>query len=294
MQIGVSSYSFSKLVRAGKLTEIDVVKRAKDMGFDVIEFSTITVPEGETLPSYAEKIRKAADEVSLPISAYTIGADFINPEGADWREEVKRLKGELEIAKILGAPRMRHDATRGFSREHTGPRGFFDALPTLAQASRAVTDVAAKMGIATMIENHGFFCQDSERVEALINAVDHPNFGLLVDVGNFLCVDEDPTMAMGRVAPYVIHAHMKDFHVKPGYLPDPGKGWFRSRAGNYLRGSIIGHGEVPVHQCTRLLADAGYDGVLSLEFEGMEHPLVGIEVGAENLRAAVEAATHAG
>ena len=135
-----------------------------------------------------------------------------------------------------------------------------------------------------MVENHGFFCQDSERVEKLVNGVNHPNFGLLIDMGNFLCVDEDPTAALGRLMPYAFHVHAKDFHVKSGNEPNPGEGWFQSRAGNYLRGAIIGHGDVPIVQCLRLMKKADYDGVLSIEFEGIEEPLKGIAIGLENLR----------
>ena len=45
-----------------------------------------------------------------------------------------------------------------------------------------------------------------------------------------------------------------------------------SRAGNYLRGTIIGHGNVPVKQCLHILKSAGYDDTISIEFEGMELP----------------------
>ena len=135
-----------------------------------------------------------------------------------------------------------------------------------------------------MVENHGFFCQDSERVEQLANGVNHPNFGLLVDMGNFLCVDEDPALAVGRVAPYAFHVHAKDFHVKQGTDTNPGAGWFRSRGENYLRGAIIGHGIVPVLPCLRILKKAGYDGYLSVEFEGLEDPLRGVPMGLDNLR----------
>ena len=63
-----------------------------------------------------------------------------------------------------------------------------------------------------------------------------------------------------------------------------------SRAGAYLRGSIIGHGEVAVVQCLRLLKRAGYDGVLSIEFEGMEDPILGISTGLRNLKRYLHAA----
>ena len=135
-----------------------------------------------------------------------------------------------------------------------------------------------------MVENHGFFCQDSERVEKLINGVAHPNFGWLVDMGNFLCADEPPATAVGRAMPYAFHVHAKDFHVQSGAGTDPGEGWFQSRGGNYLRGAVIGHGDVPVMQCLRIMKNAGYDGVLSIEFEGIEDPIRGMTISLANLR----------
>lgn len=290
MKLGVSSYSFSQLVNNGKLGQLDIIAKTKEMGFDVIEFSTLALPEGETPLSFAPRVREACDKVGLPIANYTIGADFLNGSNGDWKAEVERLKDEVRVAQILGAPGMRHDATRGFAAEHKGARGFDDALPTLIKGCRALTEFAADLGIKTMIENHGFFCQDSERVEKLANGVNHPNFGLLVDMGNFLCADDEPAKALGRVMPYASHVHAKDFHVKPGSGQNPGQGWFRSRAGNFLRGAIIGHGDVPIAQCIGIMKRAGYDGVLSIEFEGMEDPLKGIAIGLENLRRFVDEA----
>jgi sugar phosphate isomerase/epimerase len=266
------------------MTQLDIIPKVKEMGFDVIEFSTFALPAGETPLSFAPRVREACDKVGLPIVNYTIGADFINGSNGNWQAEVERLKDEVRVAQILGAPGMRHDATGGFRADHVGPRGFDDALPTLIKGCRAVTEFAADLGIKTMVENHGFFCQDSERVEKLVNGVGHPNFGLLVDMGNFLCADDEPALALGRVMPHAFHVHAKDFHVKSGSGPNPGSGWFRSRGGNYLRGSIIGHGDVPIAQCIGIMKRAGYNGVLSIEFEGMEEPLTGIAVGLENLR----------
>lgn len=284
MKIGVSSYSFSKLVNAGAVTQFDVIAKAKEMGFDIIEFAGLNIPEGESAESFSGRIREECGRVGIEIGNYTIGADFINGSGGDWKAEVERLKGEVKIASILGAPGMRHDATWGFKPGHSGPGGFEDALPTLILGCRAVTEFAADLGIKTMVENHGYFCQDSARVEKLVNGVNNPNFGLLIDMGNFLCADENPAKAVGRLLPYAFHIHVKDFHIKPGTLPNPGTGWFLSRGGNYLRGAIIGHGDVPVVQCLKLIKNANYGGTLSIEFEGIEDPLTGISIGFQNLK----------
>ena len=53
MQLGVSSYSFGRLVRGGALKQLDVIAKAREIGFDAIEFSTISVPEGKGLPEFA-------------------------------------------------------------------------------------------------------------------------------------------------------------------------------------------------------------------------------------------------
>ena len=283
MKIGVSSYSFSRLVKAGEIAQLDVVKEAKDIGFGVIEFSSFVLPKGETPQAFAPKVKEECDNQGLEIACYTIGADFLNGSGGDWQKEAERLQDEVRVAQILGVPCMRHDCTRGYPPEHKGPRGFDDALPTLAKGCRAVTEFAADLGVRTSVENHGYFCQDSVRVEKLMNAVDHENFGALIDIGNFICVDEGPAMAVGRLAPHAFHVHAKDFHLKSGMSWDPGEGWAQSRGGNRWRGAIIGHGDVPLLQCLRILKKAGYDGVCSIEFEGMEEPRKGISLGFANL-----------
>ncbi len=126
--------------------------------------------------------------------------------------------------------------------------------------------------------------QDSDRVEYLIRAVDHPNYGWLVDMGNFLCADEEPRHAVGVAAPYAVHAHVKDFLYKSGQEDVPVGGWFGTRGGNYLRGTVIGHGVVPVRACVHILQNAGYDGYLSVEFEGREETLPALENAREYLR----------
>lgn len=281
MQIGVSSYSYSQ----SKLDLFQIITKAKEMGFDVIEFAGFpNLPEGETALSFAPRVREACDEAGLKVANYTIWADFINGSNGDLKAEIERVKDEVRVAQILGAPGMRHDSTWGWPATKTGARGFDDALPILIEGCRAITEFAADLGIKTMVENHGYFCQDSERVEKLVNGVDHPNFGVLLDMGNFLVVDEDPTEAVGRLMPYTFHVHAKDFHVKSGNESSPGQGWFSSRGGNYLRGAIVGHGEVPIVQVLKIMKNAKYSGVLSIEFEGMEDPLKAIPIGLENLK----------
>ncbi len=288
MKISVSSYSFSQHINDGTMTQLDTIKKAKELGFDSIEFATVIPHDGSTPEGYAAKLAVEAKALDFPITGYLIGADFINGSDGNLDAEVERVKQHIDIAAILGAPLVRHDATQGFMPGTRGHKGFDQVLPILAEGCRRVTEYAATKGIRTTVENHGYFCQDSDRVEKLVNAVAHENFGLLVDMGNFLCADENPITAVSRVAPYAFHAHAKDFHVKSPLGPNPGDGFFPTRSGTFLRGAIIGHGDVPVQHCIKTLKMAGYDGYIAIEFEGIEECVMALSIGQKNLRRYIE------
>lgn len=286
MKIGVSSYSFQQLINAGTESQLSIMKKAKDMGFDGIEFIDLDPPEGVSEAQYAEMIREESEKLSLPVTAYTISANLLKDCGVD--TEVERICRKVDVATVLGAKNLRHDAAWSVPDEIKAFAGFEQVLPTLVDGCRRVTEYAQSKDVTTMIENHGFFCQDSERVEKIINGVGSSNFGVLLDMGNFACADENSADAAGRLAPYIKHVHAKDFHIKSGNGLNPGTGFFKSRGGNYLRGSVIGHGDIPVFQCLSIIKNSGYDGFVSIEFEGLEDCLKGIEIGLENLRKMAE------
>lgn len=285
MKVCVSAYSYYRLIDEGKMTLLDVPAKAKEMGFEGLEFSEFGVPEGKTFEEYAVELREAAEKAGIPLINYAVGADLLTGGEKGIEEGMALLKKKVDVAKILGVPTMRHDVWYGdFPKDWKGTRTYGAALPVIARNAREITEYAAAQGIRTMSENHGFIFQDAERVAQLVTAVDSPNYGVLVDIGNFLCADQEPTQAVGILKNLAFHCHVKDFHVKSGNLPAPGEGWFNSRSGNWLRGAIIGHGEVPVVQCLRTLYKAGYDGNVSIEFEGMEDVIQGIAIGRDNLK----------
>ncbi|MCH5198820.1 MAG: sugar phosphate isomerase/epimerase [Oscillospiraceae bacterium] len=279
MKFSVSSYSYSGLVGSGKKTELELISLAAEMGFDGIEFAEINPPEGEDKKEYAKALRSEAEKCGIQIVAYCVGANLL----IETEKEIERLKDEVDVAEALGVKLMRHDASGGYGSDNGG-KGFNNALPTLVYGYKSVTEYAKTKGIRTCIENHGLFCQESVRVEAIINGVKDENFGALVDIGNFMCADEEPFIGVGRLAPYAFHVHCKDFHFKSGNEFVPTGGFFATRGGNFLRGAIIGHGVVPVLQCVKTLKNAGYEGYYTVEFEGLEESVIGVKLGLETLK----------
>ena len=263
------------------MTQPDCVEKAKELGFDAIEFTDIDgAGDIEKQKKNAVAIREKADSLDMTINAYTIGACLYKDSAAEREAEVQRLCSQLEVAAVLGAGVMRHDVCYSLGTKGAS-RSFDMMLPYIADGARKVTEHGEKLGIRTCTENHGYIAQDSDRVERLFNAVAHDNYGLLVDMGNFICADEDPALAVSRVAPYAVHAHVKDMLVRN----EPyGTCRAMTRGGKYFCGTVVGEGDIPVKRCLSILKRAGYSGYLSIEFEGAEDCINAISRGLSNLK----------
>lgn len=256
MELYISTYSYAR-------TSLSLHEAAEHAaasgaaGIELVENSALVSPEDFT------DFRAHCEALGAKIVCYSTGADFLRC--GNIRREIDAVKRKVDDAARLGVTLMRHDVTSGFPEGQDG--AFADALPILADACREITLYAQSAGVRTMVENHGFFCQDSCRVKALIERVGHPNYGALIDIGNFLCADEKPQDAVRSLAPYAFHAHCKDFHILPGYA-DPGEGWFTSRGGTRLRGAIVGHGNAGAAESLQILRIMGITEVLCWNSKG--------------------------
>lgn len=278
MKIGVSTYSFKKYMTQSGCSLFDVCDKAKELGFDGIDFIEIPAESHEERLEIAKKLREKCDSLSLPIGAYTVGANFLLE---DIEAEKARLRNCVDIAEALGAPVMRHDVASSLKKKPL--YSYRQAIEDMAPHIREISLYAKAKGIKTCSENHGYIFQAPLRVEELILAVNEPNYGWLCDIGNFLCADAEPASSVAIAAPYTVHVHVKDFLYKSGDGRIPPK-FFRTTGGNYLRGTVIGHGVVPVERCLGILKRAGYDGMITMEFEGTEDNIDALRDGIAFLK----------
>ncbi len=269
MKISVSSYSFSAYQRKTGCGYEDICRLAKEMGYDGIEFTELQPNNIET----AKRIRAYCDSIGLPIVCYSVGANFVRffP-----KKTVKNLKKQVDIAAALGVPVMRHDVCYALAPT----RSWQAAADKMAPYIKEVTEYAKTKGIRTCTENHGFIFQAPERVKYLIDKVGNKNYRWLCDVGNFLCVGAEPLSSVTVAAPYAVHVHAKDFLRSDTFKPN----YFKASDGHYLLGTIIGKGIVPVKDCLARLKEAGYDGFVSVEFEGKEDNIPALQAAISYLR----------
>lgn len=280
MKLGISSYSLFQAMHQGRMNISEVIDWTADIGASHIEIVPKLGFDFDNDPGLEEQIINKTEAAGIEISNYAIGANFITDTDEAYEAEIARVISEVDRVHRLGAKLMRHDVA---SRQDISIQRFNEDLDKIAAACRRIADHAAQYGITTSVENHGYYVQASDRVQALLHAVDRPNFKTTLDVGNFVCVDENPVTAVKSNLKYASIVHIKDFYIRPSYR-NPGEGWFKSTGGNFLRGAIAGHGDIDLWEIIRAIKSSGYDGFFSIEYEGMEDCLNGTKIAFDNVK----------
>jgi sugar phosphate isomerase/epimerase len=294
MKLGLSSYSLNREIARGAMTLEGTIDWAAAQGAECMELvpfafrfddpDTLAIDYGRIAA-----IRKHARDAGIELVNYSVLANLL-VEGEEREKAIERVCHEVDIAAELGMPRMRHDIS-AFRRplDQNTLKDFDDLLPVMIEATQRICEHGRKRGVKTLLENHGFFVNGCDRVERVLNGVNNDNYGLLLDTGNIICVDEDPAVAAVTLAHRCEMVHLKDFYVRtrdPGDSTqfDCGGRWFRSRGGKYLRGSILGQGDLDVYAALKALKDSGYNGPIAIEFEGLEDPTYASAVSLANAR----------
>ena len=276
MHLGMSSYSFASKIASGDLDILGVIDWVGTSKAEHLEIATAGL--GVDLierPELVEEVARRAAERGVALVSYCVEGNFRDPDRA---AQIARVKAQVDVAHQLGISRVRHDVVEWAWRERD-ENELAETFALIVPACQEIADYAAERGITTSVENHGFCINNSERVRRLIHLVDRPNFGTALDIGNFVCVDEQPVSAVAQNVQYASVVHLKDFYVR---TVEPGRGWLKTVAGNYLRGSILGFGDLEISRIFGIIKTSGYDGPLSIEFEGLEDPFLAAEIAIEN------------
>lgn len=275
-----------------------VIDYAADKGCEHIEFVPFCTPfvdeeSGRINTDYIDAVKEKCAERSLEISTYSVNANIIDPDEKKREAEIKRVMLHIDAAARLGISYMRHDVA-AFRRsfEENTVANFEKTFPLMIEGVRRLYDYADSLGVHTTLENHGFFCNGSDRIIRLIEEANRKHLSMTMDVGNFACVDEDCTAAVKKCLRYARIIHFKDFYIRdkrrlPGqtgmFRCDDGC-WFETLGGKMLRGSIVGQGDLDIFEIARAIEAQGFDGYLSIEFEGMEECKKGTEISLDMTR----------
>ena len=219
-------------------------------GFCTFEFSE---PDLEA----AKEIREYADSKGVVFPCFSV---FANPAGN--KEDIERLKGYADVAKILGSPFLHHT----IASECCNPDNVLPSKDELFEsgvaAVREIYDYCDSIGIRAIYEDQGYIFNGVEGFGRFLDAVDR-NVGVVADFCNIAQSGDSAEDFIRAFSHRVVHAHIKDITLTD--TNETGKGLI-TLDNKYMNEALVGEGDTDIAGLIKLLKDAGYDGYYGIEY----------------------------
>ena len=160
---------------------------------------------------YIFDLKRHAFDLGLGISGTGVGNNFTTADKAARALDVQRIKNWAEVAGKLGAPvlrvfadtQMRDETWQTVSKGATRDQ----VEEWIADNIRECADYAGKFGVIIGVQNHGDFLRTADDLIHLINRINSPWCGAIVDTGYFKA--PDPYAEMAKAAPYAVNWQVK-------------------------------------------------------------------------------------
>ena len=279
VQLAIASYSYWHF-RTTKVSIETVIEKTVAQGVAGVDIlhRQMDIPEKEPLTaahrSYLQKLKRHAFRNGVSLVCLSIHQDFVDPSADYRRAQVEHTLKCIEIAAALGIPCIRlnsgrwntiasfDDLMKARGEEpvlpgHTEDEGFKWCQDCIEQCLPR----AAELGVVLALENHWGLTRTPEGLLRLLNSIQSPWLGGLMDTGNFL---EDPYTKLAAIAPKTVFVQAKTYF---------GGGEWYTLDLDYAR-------------IAKILSDANYTGWVSLEMEGKEPADTAVPKSIEVLRKA--------
>ena len=238
-RISLAEWSLHRTLFAGKLDNLDFPRAAKQQfGIDAVEYVNQFFKDKAKDAAYlADLAKRAKDEGVTNVLIMCDGLGNLgDPDAAARTKAIENHFPWVEAAKRLGCHSIRVNA---------GSKGSPEEQQKLAADGLSrLSDYAAQMDMAVIVENHGGLSSNGEWLSGVMKLVNKPNCGTLPDFGNFH--DYDRYRGVEELLPFAkgVSAKSHEFDAD----------------GNEVR--------TDYRRMLRLVIAAGYRGWVGVEYEG--------------------------
>lgn len=256
LPIAVSTYSFWRFREGLKLPIETCIDQAAQFGFDAVEILHVQMEREDD--AYLFDLKRRALSQGVALCGMSTHQGFVSPDKQVRDKNVAHTVHCLELAYKLGIPTIRvntgrwgtiksfDDLMKNRGQEPT-PEGRSDeeAFAWVIESLEQCVQAAKQRGVVLALENHWGLSRTPEALLRIIEAIDSPWLGALLDTGNFL---EDPYEELELIAPKTVFVQAKTYYG--------GGVWYTL--------------ELDYRRIADILRRHNYLGYISLEFEGLE------------------------
>lgn len=259
--IGLAQWSFNGALKSGVMNNLDFALVAKEkFNITTVEYVNQFFFDKANDKKYLGEMLKRTEDNG--IRNYLI---MIDDEGdlGDTDKNKRNLsvdnhKKWVEAAKFLGCDHIRVNA-QGYGSEEEVSKNASESLSALGEFSEPY-------GVDIIVENHGGYSSDANWLVNVIKNTGKKNVGTLPDFGNF-CVKKNQNLSdWGATSDECSYEYDKYLGVKqmlPYARSISAKSYSFDDNGNSI--------EIDYYRMLKIIKDSGYNGYISIEYEGDGH-----------------------
>src|SRR6185295_1061935 len=276
IKLGISTYSYWHF-RTERVRIETVIDKSAEIGVEGVDILHRQMDLGEKAPldaagrAYLQKLKRHAFRSGIGLICLSIHQDFVDPSAEFRQQQIDHTLKCIEIAYELGVPCIRLNSGRWNTiasfDDLMKARGEEPVLPGYKEDDgfkwcieciEKCLPKCAECGVILALENHWGLTRTPEGLLRILNAIESPWLGGLMDTGNFM---EDPYDKLKQIAPKTVFVQAKTYYG--------GGEWYTL--------------DLDYHRVAGILRDANYTGYVSLEMEGKENPDIAVPKSIEML-----------
>jgi L-ribulose-5-phosphate 3-epimerase len=273
VKLGISTYSYWHF-RDPKTPIETVIDRASALGVEGVDILHRQMDSEEI--GYMQRLKRHAFLNGVDLICLSIHQDFVSPNVEDRNQAIEHTIKCIKLAHEMGIPSIRLNSGRwgtagSFNRlmelrgEETPIEGYTedDAFDWCIDSIEKCLPAAERYGVVLALENHWGLTRTPEGLLRIAKAIESPWLGVLMDTGNFL---EDPYCKLEQIVDRAVFVQAKTYYG--------GGEWYTL--------------DLDYPRIAKILQSAGYNGYVSIEFEGKAPYEDGVRQSVETLRAAFQ------
>lgn len=268
-KFAIATYSYWHF-REPKVTVQQVIDHAYTLGVDGVD--VLHVQMDNESPEYIRSLVDRAYDKDIELICLSIHQDFVDPDKEKRNKNIDHTKKCIDIAHDLGISYIRLNSGRWNTidsfDELMANKGVEPILPGVTEdegfqwcidSINECLPHAEQAGVVLALENHWGLTRTPEGLLRIVNSIDSPWLGVLMDTGNFL---EDPYEKLEEIAPQTVFVQAKTYYG--------GGEWYTL--------------DLDYPRIAEILKKVEYKGYISLEFEGKEDANTGVPKSIDLLK----------
>ncbi|MFN2178395.1 MAG: sugar phosphate isomerase/epimerase family protein [Candidatus Promineifilaceae bacterium] len=208
MKFGVNTWVWTAPLSTESVEEL--IPKVAGLGFDQIEFPLEGIGDFDY-----DRARELSEEYSLAVSccvAMGPDRDLVHPDPAIQANGMNYLKQAIEITQQVGGKNLVGPIYSAVGRKWKATpeerAADLDTLvPYLKELAAYAADHDVTLGVEPLNRFETSFINTHEQVIEVVDRVDHPNLGVMLDTFHMNIEEKDLGEAIRKAGPRLVHLH---------------------------------------------------------------------------------------